>query len=75
VALRYAWNQVKARRNEEDQEYLEDIGSAQCWCEDMSLVPKPLFVMKIIRRSAHRYAITTQLLLLRREDKEYDEEC
>ena len=38
---RYVWNQILAKRQEEYQEYLEDIDSAQSFGEDISLVAKP----------------------------------
>ena len=60
-SARYAWNQVLARRNEEYQEYLEDIESAQCWGEDISLVPKP--------RPINRFSFTYDLNKLMTEEE------
>ena len=60
-SARYAWNQVLARRNEEYQEYLEDIESAQCWCEDISLVPKP--------RPINKFSFTYDLNKLMTEEE------
>ena len=60
-SARYAWNQVLARRNEEYQEYLEDIESAQCWCEDISLVPKP--------RPINKFSFTYDLNKLMAEEE------
>ena len=60
-SARYAWNQVLARRNEEYKEYLEDIESAKCWGEDVSLVPKP--------RPINRFSFTYDLNKLMAEEE------
>ena len=60
-SARYAWNQVLAGRNEEYKEYLEDIESAKCWGEDVSLVPKP--------RPINRFSFTYDLNKLMAEEE------
>ena len=60
-SARYAWNQVLTGRNEEYKEYLEDIESAKCWGEDVSLVPKP--------RPINRFSFTYDLNKLMTEEE------
>ena len=40
-SAKYAWNQVLSGRNEEYNEYIEDVESVQSRGKDVSLVPKP----------------------------------